>query len=421
MLADPHHGRDGHAPLYSSGREVIAMSRYLHSSPIGRRAIPSVLGMLSLAVLIIVVAGCAKQSSEATAGRRDITAYLPVEGTVVAPASARADIYSPYEVPVDKIYVTVGKSVRRGEALIVFSAPQNQAYYDQARIALVQAQKALAQARRQYRQEVKAAQEQLAASRSTERSARVTTPNPSSPAADAAQATSHTPDTGIPTANRQADEQAVIDAEARMAEGLVAYQQALAVAQEQFDAAQAGSKSAQVKSPITGTVLAVNVSVGTAPNPKDRKPLVTVVNLEALKVAAGVAEDRLSLLTPRDLALVTIKEVPNVEFPGSLEEIYSEKAGFLQGQKYVALVDFKNIKGQAKPGMDAMVSIKIGEVHDVLAVPANTVYEVDKQYAVKLQAGKEWRQRIVEIGLSDGKYTQIKSGLKEGDVVMTNP
>lgn len=397
------------------------MLRYLHRGPIGIRAILPVLGLFSLVLSVVVIAGCAKQSSEATAGRRDITAYLPLQGTVVAPASARADVYSPYEVPVEKIYVTVGKSVRRGETLIIFSAPENQAYYDQARTALVQAQKALDQARRQFGQEVRTAQKQLAVSRSTERDARVTASNPSSPPADAGPATSYPPDTGVSSANRQADEQAVIDAEARMAEGLVAYQQAVAAAQEQFDAAQAGSKSAQVKSPITGTVLAVNVSVGTAPNPQDKKPLVTVVNLEALKVAAGVAEDRLSLLRPKNPALVMVKEVPNVEFPGSLDEIYSEKAGFLLGQKYVALVDFKNTKGRAKPGMDATVSIKIGEVHDVLAVPANAAYQVDKQYAVKLREGKEWRQRIVEIGLSDGKYTQIKSGLEEGDVVMTNP
>ena len=118
---------------------------------------------------------------------------------------------------------------------------------------------------------------------------------------------------------------------------------------------------------------------------------------------------------------MTVKEVPNVEFSGSLEEIYSEKAGFLRGQKYVALIDFKNTGGQAKPGMDAVVSIKIGEAHDVLAVPANTLYKIDKQYALKLREGKKWRRRIVEIGLSDGNYTQIKSGLKEGDIVMTNP
>ena len=406
---------------YSSGKEVIAMLRHLYSIPIRLRVILPVLGLFSLTLLVMVIAGCAKQSSEATAGLRDITAYLPAQGTVVAQASARADVDSPYEVPVEKIYVTVGKNVRRGETLIVFSAPQNQNYYDQARTALVQAQSALDQARRQYGQELRAAQKQLAVSRSTERKARVTASNPPIPPADAESSTSYPSDTGVSSANRQADEQAVIDAQARMAEGLVAYQQAVAAAQEQFDAAQAGSKSAQVKSPITGTVLAVNVSVGMTPNPRDKKPLVTVVNLEALKVAAGIAEDQLDLLRPKNPALVTVTEVPNVEFAGSLDEIYSEKAGFLRGQKYVALVDFKNTKGQAKPGMEATVSIKIGEVNDVLAVPANATYKVDTQYAVKLREGKEWRQRIVDIGLSDGNYTQIKSGLEEGDIVMTNP
>lgn len=387
------------------------MFRRLYYGPIGLRAILPVLGLFSLLLPVVLIAGCAKQSSEATAGRRDITSYLPAEGTVVAPASARADVDSPYEVPVEEVYVTVGQNVRRGETLLVFSAPQNQAYYDQARAALVQAQKALDQARKQFSQDLNAAKKQLEASRSIERKERVTaSSDPSSP-----------PHTGVSSANRQADEQAVIDAEARMTEGLVAYQQAVAAAQEQFAAAQAGGKSAQVRSPITGTVLAVNVDVGTTPDPRDKKSLVTVVNLEGLKVAAGIAEDRLSLLRPKNPALVTVKEVPNVEFPGSLDEIYSEKAGFLRGQKYVALVDFKNAKGRAKPGMDATVSIKIGEAHDVLAVPANTVYKVGEQYAVKLREGKEWRQRIVEVGLSDGNYTQIKSGLEEGDVVMTNP
>lgn len=397
------------------------MLLYLRRGPIGLKAILPVLGLLAIVLSALVMTGCAKQPSEAIAERRDITAYLPIRGTVVAPAASKADVYSPYEVPVEKIYVTVGKSVSRGEALLLFSAPQNKTYYNQARTTLVQAQSALEQAKRQYGQALKIAQKQLAMSRSAERKARAAASNPSSHPEGADSSAYNPPDLGVSSANRRANEQAVIDVQARMTEGLVPFQQAVASAQEQFAAAQAGRKAAQVKSPITGTVLAVNVSVGKAPNPRDKKPLVTVVNLEALKVAAGIAEDRLSLLKPKNPALVTIKEVPNVEFSGSLDEIYSEKAGFLRGQKYIALVNFKNAKGQAKPGMDATVSIKIGEVRDVLAVPANAVYEVDKQHAVKVGSGKEWRQRIVEIGLSDTNYTQIKSGLEEGDVVMTNP
>lgn len=381
------------------------MFRCSNRGPIGLRAIVPVLGLLLLIPAIVMVAGCAKQSSEATAGIRDIIAYLPADGTIVAPASARADVYSPYTVPVAKVNATVGKSVRRGDVLLVFSAPQNEAYLDQARAALAAAKKARDVARSQFDQDLKAAQKQLALSRSAEKQA-----------ATADEVT----DTGV-SVGRQADEQAVIDAQARMAEAMVPYEQDVVAAQEQFEAAKAGSKAAQVTSPITGTVLAVNVTVGTAPDPEHKKPLVTVVNLEALKVASGVEEDQLSMLKPKNPAIVTIKEVPNVEFTGSLDEIYSEKAGFLLGKKYVALTDFRNTGGQAKPGMEATASIKVGEVHDVLAVPANAVFEVEKQHAVKLRDGQEWVQRIVEIGLSDGKYTEIKSGIKEGDIVMTNP
>jgi macrolide-specific efflux system membrane fusion protein len=393
------------AEINSSRKEVIAMFRCSNRGPIGLRAIVPVLGLLLLIPAIVMVAGCAKQSSEATAGIRDIIAYLPADGTIVAPASARADVYSPYTVPVAKVNATVGKSVRRGDVLLVFSAPQNEAYLDQARAALAAAKKARDVARSQFDQDLKAAQKQLALSRSAEKQA-----------ATADEVT----DTGV-SVGRQADEQAVIDAQARMAEAMVPYEQDVVAAQEQFEAAKAGSKAAQVTSPITGTVLAVNVTVGTAPDPEHKKPLVTVVNLEALKVASGVEEDQLSMLKPKNPAIVTIKEVPNVEFTGSLDEIYSEKAGFLLGKKYVALTDFRNTGGQAKPGMEATASIKVGEVHDVLAVPANAVFEVEKQHAVKLRDGQEWVQRIVEIGLSDGKYTEIKSGIKEGDIVMTNP
>lgn len=394
----------------------------MYQEPRGRAVLLMVLRLsaqIAFASALALLGGCNKQSTEATAGRRDITAYLKAQGSVVAQPSARADVYSPYAAPVQKIYVTVGKTVRRGDALLDFSPPPTQAYYEQTRASLMEAQKALDQARTQFGQAVTIAQKQLDKSRSTERKARAKGSAGSS-AGDGSSAPTSA-DTSAQTADRQADEQAVIDAKARMQEGLAPYRQAVASAQEQFAASRAGRKSAELKSPIAGTVLALNASVGITPDPKDKKPLVTVVDLNALKVAAGVEEDQLRSLKPKDPATVTVTEVPSVKFSGVLDEIYSEKAGFLMGKKFMALVGFSNTKGQAKPGMDASVSIKLGDVHNVLAVPASSPYKVGQQFAVKVREGSDWHERIVDVGLSDGSYTEIKSGLKAGDIVLANP
>lgn len=384
--------------------------------------------ILSIAAVlpIAVVSGCGDRSAEAVVTRRDITAHLPLHGKIVAPATARADVMAPYEVPVERIYVTVGQNVRRGEALIMFSAPQNQAYYDQARARLIQARQALARAQQTYGRQLQAAQQRLAKSRAAERAARRTAQTATTAGETGATITPSTPaasgaGVGTLTARRQADEQSVLDAEARMNEGLAPYQQALASAQQEFASAQAGSKSAQVKSPITGTVLAVNAAIGKTPDVRSKKPLITVVDLDALHVAAGLSEEQLRRIRPGDAARVSLEEAPEARFVGSVDQVYTQKAGFLQGQKYVAIIDFRNTEGEAKPDMDATARVTTGRVRDVLAVPASAVYQVGEQHAVKIKDELDWRERMVEIGLTDGRYTEIVSGLEEGDIVEASP
>jgi len=36
---------------------------------------------------------------------------------------------------------------------------------------------------------------------------------------------------------------------------------------------------------------------------------------------------------------------------------------------------------------------------------------------VKVRENGEWVSRVVEIGITDGKYTAIRSGIKEGAIV----
>lgn len=374
------------------------------------------LGLVIIGAIVAIASGCGKQSTEAKVERRDIVAYAQVEGKVVAPAAARANLYPPYRGRIGRIYATVGQRVRQGDAVMDLAEPQTQTYYDQSRAALLQAQKALIQARTDYEQGVSVARKQLATAYAAQKQAA----SAGSAQGGAGPSTSPTPTATI-TPDIPTAQQAVIDAKARMAEGLAPYQQAVVTAQEQFQQAQAGQKAAQVKSPITGTVLAVNISPGATADPNSKKPLATIVNLDALQVRARLGQDELAKVRIGNTAVLAFEEVPNEKFLGSLEQTYSCEAGFLQGPDYCAVVDFHNRRGLAKPGMSGAVAIQTGRARDVLAVPADAVYRAGDREAVKVRVGGKWRTRVVETGLTNGRFTRIRSGLAEGDIVQVSP
>lgn len=371
---------------------------------------------ISIAVL---AAGCGNRETEAVADRRDITAYLPLEGQVYVPPASEANIAPPYEGTVKRILVTIGAQVKRGDVLMELDAPQREVYYEQARQRLANAKQSLAQAKQQYGTQLRQAQQELARARQAERTARQNARSVPEATTGQVQVIETTnPELAAAIERRKAAEQAVIDATAYRNSAIAPYEQELVAAEQEFADAQSNLKVAAVRTPISGTVLGINAETGQVVKRDAKNPVAHVVDLGAVTVYAEVPKEHLDKVKAKTPAVVTVSEVPGVNFTGEIEQLYSQKAGFLQGVEYIAVVDFRNTKGEAKPGMKANASVKVGEVENVVAVPASAVYEVDEKHAVKVKQNGEWADRVVEIGLSDGKYTEIKSGIEEGDVVL---
>lgn len=381
-----------------------------------RRILQTVPLIFIFAVVITAfIAGCGEREEEAVAARRDIVAYAALDGKIMAPAPADANIMPPYKAPVHKVYVTVGQKVQEGEVLMELSAPSNQVYYQQARQRLQQARDQLTQARARYLARLRKAKQELEQARQVEKSVRQ--------ALKAAQADEEVKVTIVDLEEaierRQAAEQAVIDAEARMEAGLVPYERELLNAQQAFQEAQSGVKAAMIRSPISGTVLELNVKAGDEANPK--RSVARVTDLSALRVYAEVDSELSTTLKAGAPATITVKELPDEEFRGFLRNVYSKEAGLLRGVEHIAVFDFVNREGLAKPEMNAKIRVKVGEAKNALAVPVGAIYKTNGRQAVKLRVNNEWRTRIVETGISDGEYIEIKSGLREGDVVRVNP
>lgn len=380
--------------------------------------------MISVLFAFLII-GCAKERATAVVERRDIVAYLPLRGETAVPAASMAEIVSPYEAPVDTIYVTVGQVVKKGDVIMELSAPQTEVRYQQARQQVQQARLALERARKSYQASLSDAKQELAQAQQAEKQARQQakaqgqqTPSGGVQVTITPQ---NNPQLSAAIQRRRQAQQGVIDAQAEMDEGLIAYERQLATAQQNFEQVQAGLKVASIRTPITGTVLSINTEIGQTVKPDQKQPLAVVVDLEAVKVYAGVDRNKVDLIKHGDPAVVTINALPKTRFQGQLQQVYTERVGLLKGEQFVAVIGFKNKQGLAKPGMKATALVQTGRADDVPAVPAEAVYRVKGKTAVKIREGKQWRSRIVETGVSDGRYTEIRSGLEEGDVVLVNP
>jgi multidrug efflux pump subunit AcrA (membrane-fusion protein) len=223
------------------------------------------------------------------------------------------------------------------------------------------------------------------------------------------------------TEARIAAEQAVLQAETELESALTPYRQRLEAAEAAFEAAQSGRKVAQIKSPIYGTVLALNARPGAEIGADEKTPVAVVVNLGDLQVHAPVDPAETAIRSGVPVRL-TFGSIPGRQFAGEIDRIVSQPPKPLQGEGHLAIIDFKNDEGLAKPDMDAHAAVVVSEAKNVLAIPSDAMDsdEAGRPTVQVLRDGR-WQQVVVQAGLSDGRYTAIRSGLKEGETIKVTP
>jgi membrane fusion protein, heavy metal efflux system len=73
-----------------------------------------------------------------------------------------------------------------------------------------------------------------------------------------------------------------------------------------------------------------------------------------------------------------------------------------------------------RPGAAVVVAVKVGTPRNVVALPQGAVVEISTRPYVFVQAsGEGFLKRRVEVGASDGEWTEIRSGIQAGERVVT--
>src|SRR6266567_2559248 len=136
------------------------------------------LGFLLIVLLVGVFAWgyYATRPTPATVSQRDIVGLVALNGEVVAPPRARADVFAPFRAPVDKVRTSINSKVERGDVLVELSLPATTIASDQAKTSVREAERAYANAKEQYGRPVDVAKKQLDAARGGANTAQTTAP-----------------------------------------------------------------------------------------------------------------------------------------------------------------------------------------------------------------------------------------------------
>lgn len=179
--------------------------------------------------------------------------------------------------------------------------------------------------------------------------------------------------------------------------------------------------AATLVAPFDGTILEVPVQVGDRVASGTR--VLTIADLSKLQVLASVDETTVRSVTAGQKATVTFDALPGKTLAGVVGEVPLQ--GALQGDVMTYEVPIV-LEGAerlgARVGMTADVSIATGDAENVLLVPAMALTKSNGMYQVMVadpaDPAAEPQSVPVQIGLSDGTYTQITAGLNEGDQVV---
>lgn len=175
----------------------------------------------------------------------------------------------------------------------------------------------------------------------------------------------------------------------------------------------------RMKSPIAGTVDAVNVKIGEMANPGMSG--IRVVNLDKVKVKAMVSDNYIANIRKGDDVLI---ELPDIG------KVISSKISFVgqvinqQNRSFAIEVNLDNKEKMLRPNMIAKLKINDQKLEDVLVVSSNLIQRAGKQRFIMVAVNENGkyvaRKREVTTGSEyDGK-TVITSGLSKGDLIIVS-
>ncbi|MCX7830912.1 MAG: efflux RND transporter periplasmic adaptor subunit, partial [Acidobacteria bacterium] len=182
----------------------------------------------------------------------------------------------------------------------------------------------------------------------------------------------------------------------------------------------------KVVAPFNGIVISKDAQPGEMVSPFSagggftRTGIVTIVDMDSLEIEVDVSESNLSKVYSGQKVFAVLDAYPDIKFPGKVRTVIP--SADRQKATVKVRISFDELSPKILPDMGVRVSfLKEGNAFAGLFIPKSSIIEEENKCFVFIFDKNKLEKRVVETGEEANSEVQIVSGLKEGELVVSNP
>jgi len=185
-----------------------------------------------------------------------------------------------------------------------------------------------------------------------------------------------------------------------------------------FQAAEETLNGTKIYAPFSGKIMAIDTSVG---DTSGTGTVITLADLSQYYLEIYLDETDWSNVAVGYKTEIIFDALPDETFTGEVTQVdpglYT--SGNTSVVKAIVKLNASTDEINLPIGSGASVDVIAGEATNAMLVPVEAIHKAGDQYAVFVMENGEPRLHVVEIGIQDLLYVEVKSGLNPGDVVTT--
>jgi HlyD family secretion protein len=192
-------------------------------------------------------------------------------------------------------------------------------------------------------------------------------------------------------------------------------------AQRALEAAQSSVEDTVLTAPFTGTVMAVTAQAGERIG---SDALITLADMSKPTIEIYVDEADMDKVAVGYDVEIKFDALPDKTFKGQVTQVDPELTTVSNTKVLHVLATLDTTSSTTTQslllGMSASVDVIGGRATNAVLVPVEALREIDSGvYGVFVVENGQPKLRVVEVGIQDMTYAEIRSGLKAGETVST--